>query len=166
MIRITKQNSDYTGILWVLKARSTEESRYHLHYIASKNGELIATDGHRLHIYKPEMIIKDGNYEVITSNKNEIILEGVKEIEFPSWEQVFPKGKPSEEIMIECHSKDMGSAYTRLVRKLPEPNTINLKYFEDLLCICDRVTFSIYGENEPIKLVSGKYRGLIMPIRI
>jgi hypothetical protein len=112
------------------------------------------------------MVIDDGNYEVITSNKNEIILEPVQGIEYPKWEDVFPKGKSTEEISVDLYNKDVSNAYTQLVRKLPEVNTINLKYFEDLLCFDNRVTFSIYGENEPIKLVSGKYRGLIMPIRI
>lgn len=166
MNRITKANNDYTGILWAIKARSMEESRYSLQFITAKDGEIIATDGHRLHIYKTEMVIENGNYEVITSNKNEIILETVKGVEYPEWENVFLKDEPVKIIEIECYSKRVSEAYTSLVRCLPIENTVNLKYFEDLLCISDKVTFLIHKKEEPIEFRTGKYRGLIMPIRM
>jgi hypothetical protein len=166
MNRIIKTNNDYVGILWVIKARSTEESRYGLQFITAKDGEIIATDGHRLHIYKTEMVIKNGNYEVISSNKNEIILEAIKDIEYPKWEDVFPKDEPTKIIEIKCYSKKVSEAYTSLVRCLPIENTVNLKYFEDLLCISNKVTFLIHKKEEPIEFRTGKYRGLIMPIRM
>jgi len=163
--RITKKNEDYKGIEWVLKARSKEITRYNMNFINVKDGEFIATDGHRLHIYKFTVQIEDGNYELINANSDEIILEISPNIEYPEWKHIIPSKEPTKIIEIRCYSKNLSVAYTDLVRAVPNENTVNLDYFKDINSINNTVIFSVFEKNEPIKFVSGRHRGLIMPMR-
>ncbi|MGZ8432809.1 MAG: DNA polymerase III subunit beta family protein [Candidatus Binatia bacterium] len=50
--RVVLEEDDLEGLAWVAKAVSTEETRYYLNGVAFQSGRLVATDGHRLHIYK------------------------------------------------------------------------------------------------------------------
>lgn len=76
----------FSSLSWLIRAKSKEDLRLALTMIHVKDGIYFATDMHRLHVYCPNTeelpvnyILPDGNYEVITNNKNQIIFRAVPE---------------------------------------------------------------------------------------
>jgi hypothetical protein len=71
----------FDALEWTLRARSKDGTRQNLRMLNSKDGFLACTDGNRLHVYQPDYddlpldcVIPDGNYEVTTATKKQIIL--------------------------------------------------------------------------------------------
>jgi len=84
-----KGDKDFDGIRWAISARSKDDRRENIKCIKADCGVVVATDGHRLHLYTPNREIKDGCYEVVTDTAKTIVLEPSNET-YPDYERVFP----------------------------------------------------------------------------
>jgi len=82
--------------LWVIKALSTDATRPAIHHICvDESGEIVATDGERLHKWKPEALpaeLTPGVYKVLSKSAKLVVLENISEdSSFPDWKAVVPK---------------------------------------------------------------------------
>jgi DNA polymerase III sliding clamp (beta) subunit (PCNA family) len=171
LIRLSKQHPNHAGLYWVNKARTDNtDTRYALKYIKVDNDQAIATDGHRMHIYKLDTVIPDGHYEVVTCNKKEItLLRTDDEITFPDYKRVIPESGNGKVVHINGYPDKIAQSYTTLVRAM-EKNTVNYQYYTDIASAGIEWKAEIQNTTgyEPIKLTSenGDYLAVVMPIRM
>jgi hypothetical protein len=166
IITLVKSTLDYEGVKWVLKAIDKEGSRYHLNHIFSLGNHVFATDGHRLHAYRTRQVkIPKGAYLPMV-DKTQILLMPKDDVTGPDAIQVFPRHKPHKIFRIES-AKDVSIPYTEMVRKMDEGETLNLKYFEDMINGVDySPIFRHFGQGCPVWMKNGHRSGLIMPMRM
>jgi hypothetical protein len=79
--RVSVWDNYFSGLEWVIKARSKDDTRPNIQTLCSKDGFLCCTDGSRLHLFEPDnenlppaFIIPDGLWEVQTATTKQIIL--------------------------------------------------------------------------------------------
>lgn len=78
MAVVTLEQKHIDALKWVSIAQSCEPTRYYLNGIFfNKNGEVVATDGHRLHLFKHSFDIKSENFAgaIVPRNAISAILE-------------------------------------------------------------------------------------------
>jgi len=63
----------FDDLRWVLKARSTDETRYQLQHLRVDETLLGCTDGHRMHIAYNQFGLPSGTYEPVFKCRHEII---------------------------------------------------------------------------------------------
>ena len=87
---ITKKDSkaNYNAIMFCMKAGAKESENYGLNALYVKKGQVVATDGHRLH-YAPITNIPNGLYEY-SKVKTSITLTRNTSIRYPDYEAVIP----------------------------------------------------------------------------
>jgi hypothetical protein len=95
---------DMEGLKWCLKARSKDTTRPIINHILIDDGLVVATDGHRVHLYLlSELDLASGEYEIITVNIKQIILRKLDETSFPDYMRVMPP--VNFETSIHCKDK-------------------------------------------------------------
>ena len=71
---------DMEGLKWCLKARSKDTTRPIINHILIDDGLVVATDGHRVHLFLlSELDLASGEYEIVTINTKQIILRKLDE---------------------------------------------------------------------------------------
>jgi hypothetical protein len=81
---------DFDNIMWTLKARSNDKTRTSISGVFVDGGMMVCTDGHRLHCCLTNRELKNGNYDVKSATKKQIILTE-NDYQFPDYQRVFPK---------------------------------------------------------------------------
>ncbi len=173
MIRLKKQDEDLQGIRWVAKAREKRSGRpTAMQFLQHAKGAWCATDGHRLHLYKCVGVYEDGEYEVLSSKTNEILLaKPESDFEYPDWEAAFPNRGEYRQIDITVSNMYAASskAYTLIVREMAEEYTINIDYFLEVVETGnDWESFEafVYGKTEGVCFRGDDRWAIIMPMRI
>ena len=170
MIQFTKIHLDYAGVKWTVKAKSKEESRYGLFNVLSTGKRIVATDGHRMHIYKLQTEeIPKGIYEVIEAKGMIIFNLTNKQIsEFPDWMAVIPRHKRAITIKVMGNPKeDNVEAVATLFRAMPEDRVVNLKYLSDALGDGDIWKVNVDKEaNDALLFRNGRKVAVVMPMRL
>jgi len=161
IIELFGREPDFDGFKWVLKATGKNSYLRCLNTIQIKKETVCATDGHRLHVFFPEINYPEGLYTPLINQKYKLILQKKDDNEdFPDWESVFPQHVNFQKL--ELLNGNISQNYTVLVRILPENITINYDYFADLGN--DYFTTYIYEDNK-MAFVSNNKLAMIMPMR-
>jgi hypothetical protein len=93
--RTSKNKNSFNKLKFVLAARANKNmGKENLRGILVEKGNMICTDGRRLHIAQSRGLLEDGYYAVRKELKTVIKLEKIKpERPFPNYYHVFPKWK-------------------------------------------------------------------------
>lgn len=162
-------------ISWLLKAISKDPKMPHLHatYFDSEKKQLVATDGHRLHVLKNIdwdclQNIKTGSIEFAKSGKSYLFTE-VCYGPFPNYQRIIPEDcqKYAHVFAIGKNNwSEISSNYFKVLKGLNAP--LNFKYFKDVLsCVDAEFNVSINGNSDggPIKFESESLLAVLMPMR-
>lgn len=87
---IEKRDRLFNPLSFILRARSTDDTRLHLQLLHVEDGKSICTDGKRLHIYTGETLA-DGDYKIDLVGKDKMIFTPTKDYTFPDWKRVMPE---------------------------------------------------------------------------
>ena len=180
MERIVTVRNQIERVKWVARAvAGKSDNREALRCVHVGSGFAFATDGHRLHTSNHEIFgscaFPEGQYEIIKSNRKEIILkesgsawsyhEGNVEKTFKN---IFPDC--SEFSRTELTNNDRwrtsGEAFALLMRKYLV-GIIDINYFNDVFPAGESMTFYFTNETlDPVVAVNAGYVAIIMPVKI
>jgi hypothetical protein len=182
MITISKSHPDRQGIEYVIRALDRDKSRLVLQYILVKKTNVlnaIASDGHRLHMYKNMLPdIPEGlySYSEIKGSKDIILLPVDKEDtgEYPDCLKTIPR-KWKKKVKVGGANLGRKKAYYsgsfehvvgKVFRALDESESINLNYLSDALVDGEEFDVKIGEPLSPILFVNHKYLAVVMPMRM
>ena len=129
LITITKYDTLFIELKWLLKALSKDKSRLILHTVKinADSREIVAVDGRRMHVLtivdKTIELPASGLYSLLINNVKEITLRHGDEAEhgtFPNWKAVIPNIKMSHDYLAflsDSLSSDFASEITFLSNK-------------------------------------------------
>jgi hypothetical protein len=143
---------------WVHSAiTTTKDTRYYLKYVYVIDGEMVATDGHRMHIAETDL--ENGFYDKA----------GVKvevDATFPNYKRVIPKdGTPFSWVAEYCEVIENGGA--PLIYKLPNGAGVNKKYWDAATQGASVVDFDAVDKTSPIKIeLTGSRFAVVMPMAL
>jgi len=170
MLEFTKHHEDTQGILFCVRAVTKDDLHYGgaTNMLCVQSGQMIATDGHRIHIYKLMNPLADGLYRVIVKTKVKITIhQEIDPPQFPDWERIIPQGDCVEIPQLNfTEVTDLSQAFARIVRALPEDVTLNYRFLEDL---ADSVfTAKIFHQSNytPVVFTDDNKQALIMPMKV
>ena len=163
LINLAHKDPDFYGFKFVLKAVTKENASFKLNVIKIEQELIVATDGHRLHIYFPQGLFSSGIYKILVKTRTQIILEKVLGIKYPEWHQaLIPKGTIGE---IKIGRVD-SVGYTEIVRSMSEESTLKFEYFSDLASEMTKALIpTAPGGGIVFENFDGSMKALIMPIR-
>jgi len=157
---------DIEGLKWCFKARSKDATRPIINHILIDDGLVVATDGHRVHLFLlSDLDLASGEYEIVTVNTKQIILRKLDEISFPNYMRIMPP--VNFETSIRCTDK-LTPLYHAIYNQFA--NDIRT-YDTDLICdaFMDNSTVSICSDDgcaSPLVLYDNNCRGaIVMPLR-
>ena len=160
IIELNSHDKDFAGFKWVLKAVNLDLGSALAKVISINLDGIVATDGHRLHIYNPEESYPIGTFKFLLRQKYYLMLAETKDVKFPAYQSVIPDySKFNEFRMIGLVERD----YVILIRNMGEQGGLRYKYFADM---ADMDKMYIGGEKEPVVLEGFRRQALIMPMRI
>jgi hypothetical protein len=157
---------DIDGLKWCLKARSHDETRPIINHILVDGGLVVATDGHRLHLFLlTELDLASGEYEIITMNTKQIILRKLDESSFPDYMRVMPPVDFKTTIF--CNDQDTPLLHTVYNKFANDARTYDANLLRDAFMEFSRVSISSVGNSlAPLILYDNVSRGaLIMPLK-
>lgn len=162
MIRFDRRNKHFPSIQFVLSACNTKYVDEVLRYInVSNSGDIVATDGVRLHIYNAPDLMTPGLYEVVKRAAGEIILAPVSEdLTFPDYMQLL-SSDPLETVDLQS---GVFYATAQILRALPEPFALNLDFLRDALAGAGD-SFAIPSVPGPVFMYGENTTALLMPLR-
>lgn len=154
-------------LIWVLKARSKDDSRYILNYMNIDDTGFCCTDGRRLHFSSNKACLptglENGLYDVIIAR--DLVIFNPKDGDFPNYKQIIPDYKiEGIKIKMQPLNSEISVALARItVEILKGLNTINFDYLKDL----GDYEWQVTGEeSKAVKFVSGNLLAIIMPLKM
>ena len=169
----------FDALEWTLRARSKDGTRQNLRMLNSKDGFLACTDGNRIHVYQPDYddlpldcVIPDGNYEVTTATKKQIILtsDGSGR-DFPDYWKIldYKAHNVISPIDVYYGSKKQycDIFFTRLVYHIntQSKKMINLDFVKDAM-VEGQLNFQTDGRDlGPLFFGNGSRLAVLMPIK-
>ena len=165
----TKHTKELLFIAAALPTAAMHKSE-NLEHIYSTGQKIVATDGHRLHIYTPtECPLEAGYYQVIKKTKTEIILNPVElDQEYPDFERITPDREGKKDFTLYQYDNgrtaapNLESKYAEVIRALPS-GTINIKYFQDA-CLNSMTSFKVTDGVSPVCLYGESLQAVVMPV--
>ena len=157
-----EKNSYHTeNLLFVAKALG----KNHLSYIHSDGVEIVATDGHRCHIYTPpadECPLPKGFYKIIkrTKTKIDILLEQNADLIFPDYKRIVPN---LDGVIPFKYRSTIYNAFAQVTRALGE-GALNYNYFADTIGADLDCEFKTNGQNVGVLFKWAYKTAVIMPI--
>lgn len=136
VINFNKSDPDIDGVLFCIKALEKTKRGDHAQITTSlyvENGEMVSTDGHRMHVYKLNDPVKEGHYTVLQKSNVSILLQKQNLSGYPPWKTVFPECMTA--LIPNCYFDtihDVVRSYVKIIRNLPDGIGLNYKYLEDL----------------------------------
>ena len=159
IIELDKHDTDFPGFKWVLKAVDFDPG-YGLSRIISINPDgIVATDGHRLHIYTPEVTYPMGLFKILVRQRYYLLLGETKDAKFPDYKDVIPDY--SKFLKLDTHGVTE-SAYAVLIKNMPQ--AVSYKYFADVGYM--QTMWVSEKEGQPVIFEDYHKKALIMPMRI
>lgn len=156
---------------WAALAAGKHDVRQYLNYIQSKDGNVAATDGHRLHTFKHKS--KAGLYDPRTFDRlyseEDANAEGLR---YPDWEgrviltdeTAKVSGKLGEPEVTPGLSEN-GLLEVMMVPGLPDDFGINAKYWEQAVCIFGPDA-DVRMTERCIQIEDGTHIAVIMAVRL
>ena len=161
MLRFTKKDTpEFAELLFVAHAVSKDECKFTLmHILKTEDGDLVATDGHRCHVYRENIILVSGLYEVAKRTKNELILNLINSDnfpDFPDYKRVIPEKSEVTEL---SNSNDYKIA--TILRSMKN-NCLNLGYLAQALSV-EMITVCKSDGISPVRMDGENVTAVIMP---
>jgi hypothetical protein len=165
-----KNDEQFERLQWVLKARSTDETRENISgFCVEAENKFVCTDGHRLHVGTIDMPLQVpvGVYRIIVCNNKTVIAELDRTLSFPGYGKVFPSYEPDAVLEANYDAGTYGlkgdfDFFISDVVSLGYP--VNLTYLRDLFGSGGQVTVKVYGDAKPIVLEAIGRRAILMPL--
>lgn len=155
--------------------RKKDATREHMQHVYCDGQRIYATDGHRLHLYAPEVCpLEEGYYAINKRTKTVLQLLKIDEtMQYPDIDRVIPSAdtdqtsfEPGRNNRGEYYSADKAvSEHYKLAQVLRATTggCINTDYFR--AACADMTDYSQEDEYSPIKLTGDKILAVIMPMR-
>jgi len=168
-IDLTSSHSDFSGIRWVLKACGGQYPVTQK-LLFSEEGKVVATDGHRLHVYTLQELEAESGclWEIVQNKATRVVLvkSELDSAEFPDWKHVIPEGEPKAVVPLEEISRgntpiEYDKAYTNVVRALPKKLSLQYRYFCDVLSCQEPLQARVFRDMVEFK-GEGGYYALVM----
>jgi len=166
----------FNDLTWVLKARSSDDTRKNMHFLEVKAGRFTCTDGHRLHTMRLlddglplDQIPTDGLWEVVKIDKKNIVIRESEEgCQYPDWEGTIPTkiAERKAEISMGGKTNPKGNLFRNVYRILDETETMNFNFINDMFLDGDSWTVKFYEVHAAIAFENGNKKGIVMPMRI
>lgn len=165
-------HADMDGVQFCLRALSKHknEKRNHVKRLYVNGETMVATDGNRLHTYKPEAVMPDGYYRPLINTKSEVIVYHEKDnkSDYPKWESLLETPKNVEPVKNLCFGESfIFNSYAIAVRALKD-HTLNFGYLKDLGN--DYFDMSVRrdenGDEAGLLFTNSKKAVCIMPMRM
>lgn len=167
----------FNRLQYVIRATSKDETRRNLKCVHIQDGIYYGTDGHRLHVYSPDCdnlpvdyIIPDGNYDVLTNNKKQIIFR-LADVDFPDIDRIlsYRRHNGIDPFMASNDPKNHNFyLFTYYVITQTE-QAFNLDYLRDAIftgeLIFDRTTKE-KGGMSPLVIGNDSQFAMIMPLKV
>ncbi len=164
LIEINGKDEDFAGFKWILKAVDFDPGSPITNVLSIEKESIIATDGHRLHIYSPHSPLESyptGTFKVLLRQRYYLILAHTKDVKFPDYERVIPDYSKFKEFLVSgIKERDYATIIKNMVGC-----AINFRYFSDLTGM-DMEKIFIGGEKDPVVFEGFRKQALIMPMRI
>jgi hypothetical protein len=171
----------FDALVWLFKARSNDPKRENLRHFHIENGIYFATDGMRMHVYtpeipeelpkRPEFFPEDGNYEVVSCTKKQIVFRTAQEdFVYPDCWRVLSY-RPTNGIPTFNGSsyrdglRDFGRFVYHVYRH--QAREFNLNYLEDaFMKDCD-IKFERHSNSDIGPLIMGNENrfAVVMPLK-
>lgn len=160
---------------FVGKAVSTDGTRYSLNFVYCDEGNIVGTDGRRLHIVtlneNPWGFNDKKFYRLLKYTTKTVWYAELEEEpgSFPDWRKVIPEENPDKNIQYLSYT---GKGYDRnpfyleiakIIRTLPEDKAINLNYLKDLPSGYSWEV-SFYDKKSHVIFESGNMKAIIIPM--
>jgi len=150
--RDTHGQSTFSHVKWVCLAVSNDKLRGNLQYVLLDDGYFIASDSHRIHIYKSNYGKEfDGLYEISLFTGKRLILEKIEGTDFPDWRRTQNKMKDFTQSLTLTGVKrgaekgivSLNTASALILKALDYRSGINLHYLDDVLSSGHEYTVTI-----------------------
>ena len=181
-LEFTKDDVFFNGIRWVAKALTKDKNdlRKYVHRIYKYGNGFIATDGSRLHAYKPGDLkeglkkmgfrgVKNGLYEVVKNTKSQVILlweKKASECDYPGLKIIKSKAPEGNRLAVEfTYNARYSAAYTNIIKSIDMgENIFRYEFLADVLS-CGEI-FEVWQENPDaaINFLNGDKFAAIMPL--
>jgi len=169
IIEFEKDDSVTSSIYWVSAAltKNKHDTRPHIKFVFSENGVFTATDGSRLHSYKPAnqlFFCKDGFYSVIKRNKTNVILKFEGNGEYPETESLLSTvGFKTFDEPFYAEIGYCSHIYAKIVRAM-KTGTIDYKLLEGVFSTGDQFDCFIKDAKSQIIFKNSEKTAAIMPM--
>lgn len=168
-IIIEKGSIEFTNTRWVLKAMSIDETRYFMNGVhIDAEGNMVATDGRRMHICRNCPIQECGFFRAAVTTKAIFLIP--KDDKFPAaWEKTVPKDAPQ---MIEsiCFPAPKRPGFSTEFFKLYQATgtCFNLNYVADVGSVDGGASWTVYGKdpNKAFLFKCGDLEAVVMPMHV
>lgn len=159
---------DFDAWNWVCKAISKNDRHSAFCNALVENGELIATDGRRMHVAKLKLKMPEGQYEVLRHSKTRVEVELLENVTpYPMWRQIWPSDDP-DFLKANFDPTEMPEqTFAYAVRNLSEATAFNFKFFSEALPPTVFRLGQTNGQSPAIcRSTDGEYRSILMPMRV
>lgn len=158
--KFDKNHPETKFLLFVAAAVSKDHTREALTHVYSDGTRIMATDGHRLHVYTPdEGCLPAGYYDLLKKTKTEVHLNSVElDLVYPDVDRVIPKA--GNMIDISC---SLCGVYAAVIRAMPV-NTLEFKYFTDACPLELMDSYQVIDGISPVMFQGGKVLSVVMPV--
>ncbi len=170
---LTFTKSTCKEMLFVAKAVDKKHSKSELRYVYVTEEEVVATDGHRLHVYTPEVsVMEPGYYEIIKQTKTTLQLIKVtsdaygKLGEYPDFKCMIPEASYIREFITKRNSGEeieVVGKYAEVIRAFTD-NTVDWDYFNDANCL-GMYGYRYNGEDSPLVLYGENIKAALSPLK-
>jgi len=161
IIELDNHDKDFAGFKWVMKAVDFNDTTPMARVLKIECESIIATDGHRLHIYRPEEGYPAGIFKILLRQRNQLIFAQTTDVKFPDYRKIIPDYSDWKEIQI---WDQVERTYATLIRNMKENNGLNFEYVRDVVPV-DKM---FIGEDPtgPVLFEGFRKMALVMPMHI
>lgn len=166
-ILLSKEHPDYFGFKWTLKAIFKYKIPSPIHLLNIQDGDIVATDGHRLHNYFLTQSFENGLYYPFCA-VNKIILIQSSETGYPEWKNLFLDTPAQKEIEVPATTdpKALNKSYAKLIRLMKKTEAFDLSYWNDILSFGGKYKVQWYGIYQQVIFIASTHRAVVMPVRL
>jgi hypothetical protein len=159
LIEITK-GSLLSDLLWVIKSRSNDDTRYILNRVSVDATHIACSDGRRLHAAAhDDHGIPVGTYEIVSVSQKSIVLRLNNDGTFPAWREVVPDTTKNYRMVGDVIDIHRGVFLANL-----SGSAVNVDYVRDAVRGAEMQCY-VADKSSAVMFKSSRYTAVFMPIR-
>lgn len=164
-----KGDQNVCAMKFLTKAMLKDGNRPHLSHICIQDGYAAATDGSRIHRCNLDGDFNDGLYRIFKISAAHFFIHRSDKLsidkDFPEYIEFFDtEGDRYKSLRISFTPQVFAHAITKLLRFLPEGQSININYAMDLNGYYD--VFVDQKGDKPFIFMAADHSAAIMPMRV